>query len=107
MRLSDYQKNAIIEAFEPYLKGMKAELRLHGSRTDDSKKGGDIDLLLVLFSPENTDEIRKKKINILIDITQRVGEQKVDITITNQNEMKDDPFLEMIFPKSVVLRYWQ
>jgi len=52
------------------------DIFLFGSRTDDSKKGGDIDLYLVLSNHHNLFE---KKIKFLSRIKRELGEQKIDI----------------------------
>nr|MBL0721603.1 nucleotidyltransferase domain-containing protein [Sulfurovaceae bacterium] len=44
MRLMTQEKNAIIESFQEVFKSGK--IYLFGSRVDDSKKGGDIDLYI-------------------------------------------------------------
>lgn len=45
MRISQYQRNAIKQATEA-LFGKSAEVRVFGSRLDDTGKGGDIDLIV-------------------------------------------------------------
>ncbi len=52
------------------------EIYLFGSRTDDSKKGGDIDLYLVL---KNHNDLFAKKIKFLSRIKKELGEQKIDV----------------------------
>ena len=52
------------------------EIYLFGSRIDDTKKGGDIDLYLVVQNPINLFE---KKIKFLARLKRELGEQKIDI----------------------------
>ena len=52
------------------------DIYLFGSRVDDNKKGGDIDLYLVLKDHSNLFE---KKIKFLSRIKKELGEQKIDI----------------------------
>ncbi|NWF66333.1 MAG: hypothetical protein HXX81_02580 [Campylobacterales bacterium] len=49
---------------------------LFGSRVDDNKRGGDIDLYIELDSFEN---IGKNKIEFLILLKRAIGEQKIDV----------------------------
>lgn len=73
-----------------------AKLYLFGSRVDDSKKGGDIDLLVV------SDELTKKDLRLLrVDFFKHFGEQKLDIVLDN-GEFKN-PFTRHIFQKAVLL----
>jgi predicted nucleotidyltransferase len=76
MRLTEDQlriiKQAVIRNF-----GDDSKVYLFGSRVDDSKKGGDIDLLIVAdFSPE--DQFHRK-ISLLTDLQFKLGERKIDI----------------------------
>ena len=69
MRLTDFESNAIKQsACEVF--GAKTQVFLFGSRTDDSKKGGDIDL----YIKAETGKDLKHKIKYLLML-----EQKIDI----------------------------
>jgi predicted nucleotidyltransferase len=73
-----------------------AKIYLFGSRVDDSKRGGDIDLLVV------SDEITKKDLRILrVEFFKHFGEQKLDIVL-DDGEFKN-PFTKHIFQKAVLL----
>ena len=52
------------------------QIYLFGSRVDDSKKGGDIDLYFVLT---NFDDLFDKKIKFLSRVKRELGDQKIDI----------------------------
>ncbi|MGZ5008008.1 MAG: hypothetical protein ACXWFI_09915 [Methylobacter sp.] len=58
--------------------GRDVKVYLFGSRTDNNKKGGDIDLYLV---PGNMDDLYEKKIKFLSALNRALGEQKIDIVI--------------------------
>ena len=73
-----------------------AKLYLFGSRIDDTKRGGDIDLLVV------SDELSKKDLRYLrIEFFKYFGEQKIDI-ILDDGEFKN-PFIKHILPKAILL----
>jgi predicted nucleotidyltransferase len=75
MRLTNFEAEAIKESvygFDP-----DAKIILFGSRVDDAKRGGDIDLL-VLSRKITTRERRRIKINLY----DKIGEQKIDMIIT-------------------------
>ena len=73
-----------------------AQLYLFGSRVDDTKKGGDIDLLIV------SNEITKKDLRILrIEFFKHFGEQKIDMILDN-GEFKN-PFTKHIIKKAILL----
>lgn len=46
MRLSQHQRHRILDTAR-YLVGSDVDIRLFGSRLDDTRRGGDLDLLLV------------------------------------------------------------
>lgn len=85
MRLKEEEIRAIRRSFETTFQG--GELYLFGSRVDDSKKGGDIDLYVV---PHDATELVKKKIAFLVDLKQRIGEQKIDVVIDRRQNRPID-----------------
>ena len=85
MRLSEYEKEVIVSSAKNNF-GENTRVILFGSRTNDVRKGGDIDLFVqpgIYTSPE---EMLKKKINMLIEMEQKLGEQKIDIIIQQIND---------------------
>ena len=78
MRLSDQEVRAIKNAVKKNF-GDNVRVLLFGSRVDDTRRGGDIDLL-VEYDPavEGTDLI-KKKLRTMSDIQFALGDQKIDI----------------------------
>lgn len=74
----------------------EASLYLFGSRIDDTKKGGDIDLLIVSSS------LTKKDLRILrIEFFKKFGEQKLDILLDDGNFT--NPFNKLISSKAILL----
>ena len=93
MRLTDKEINSIrqtVMAYDP-----QAKVYLFGSRTDDSRKGGDIDIL-ILSSVIGFDEITKIKL-MLYD---QIGEQKIDI-LAEKDDSK--PFTRLAMQQGVQL----
>jgi len=73
-----------------------AKLYLFGSRVDDNKQGGDIDLLIV------SNHLSKNDIRQLrIEFFKVFGEQKLDIVIDDGSFTK--PFNKLILKKSILL----
>lgn len=73
MRLSEQYIEVIKKYFNQYFDG---EIYLFGSRVDDSKRGGDIDLYLVVSDHDNLFE---RKIKFLARVKRELGEQKIDV----------------------------
>ncbi len=74
MRLTQKQRVSIRDTFLNIFKN--GEIYLFGSRVNDMKKGGDIDLYLVVKESKN---LMKKKIKFLVELKRKIGEQKIDI----------------------------
>lgn len=102
MRIPKKYINKIIAVFDKYIQNKKAELRLYGSRTIDTAKGGDIDLLLL---SSNYKLISPSKWALLADLKKEIGDQKIDLIVTSPTDTS--PFIAAIKPKSIVLNRWQ
>jgi uncharacterized protein len=63
--------------------GETATIRLFGSRTDDKKKGGDIDLLIQYNQPISENKQYQLKILFLVQLKKIIGDQKIDVLIDN------------------------
>ena len=98
MRLKDSEKNAIVrtvKSFDP-----NAKVFLFGSRTDDSAKGGDIDLLIFTKRKTLSDKLKLK-----VKLKEELGDRKIDILLTdNENTSeKQNPFIGIIKEKAILL----
>lgn len=61
---------------------------LFGSRVDDNQKGGDIDLYVVPENKLSSSQLLEKKIDFLVQLKNRIGEQKIDVIIArDQNRL--------------------
>ena len=74
MRLNDKYIMTIKNSFQEVFG--EGEIYLFGSRVDDSKKGGDIDLYLVI---KDKSDLFRKKLLFLAKIKKALGEQKIDV----------------------------
>ena len=87
MRISEIEKTTIVNAILE--KDKNAQIFLFGSRTDDFKKGGDIDILV------HSDEIGLLEIvKIKSTIFKNIPEQKIDLLVSKSNETNH--FVEFI-----------
>ena len=94
MRLSKSTKKTIRETIFKF--DSKAKVLLFGSRTDDSAKGGDIDLLVISESLTKGD-LRKIKIHL----QDQLGMQRFDMVLTSPD--LSDPFAKMAFDNGTSL----
>jgi len=77
MRLTKYEIESIKKAFRETFENGK--IYLFGSRVDDTKRGGDIDLYLIPSS--FFEDAMERKIKFLVKLDNYIGEQKVDVVI--------------------------
>jgi len=93
MRLSKFEIESIKSVVYKY--DRLAKIHLFGSRIDDDKRGGDIDLLI--FSNKLGFE---ENLNIKIELKELLGDQKIDIVIAKD---RMNPFVDLITDKSIRL----
>lgn len=90
MRLSNFEKSVIFNAITT--EDANARVFLFGSRTDDTSRGGDIDLL-VLSKNFSREKLRTARWRIL----EQLGEQKIDIITSIDGT---EPFVKLIKHKA-------
>ncbi|MEO8210917.1 MAG: nucleotidyltransferase domain-containing protein, partial [bacterium] len=95
MRLKEFEIRAIKDAV--YSLDKAAKIFLFGSRVDDNKRGGDIDLII------SSDKISKADVfKIKLKMFENLEEQKIDILITDQNQnpknQRDKIFFNLVSP---------
>ena len=79
MRITQYEKNVIIYAVNEI--DATANIWLFGSRNDDNKKGGDIDIGILSQKIDVMEEIKIKQM-----ICDKIGEQKIDIVVSKDGQ---------------------
>lgn len=86
VRLSDAEVHDILKAITiaSEKSGVRWELvAIFGSRTDLSKKGGDIDLYVKVDSTTSADSVYVLKQKFRMELCDRLGNQKFDLVIDN------------------------
>ena len=94
MRLTKSTQKTIRETIVRF--DSKAKVLLFGSRTDDSAKGGDIDLLVISETLTKHD-LRKIKIRL----QDQLGMQRFDMILASPDLA--DPFAKMAFDQGIAL----
>jgi len=79
IRLSDSDLKTIISLFLKYFL-KEDKLWVFGSRIELNKKGGDIDLYIETYADTAQDALKMKN-DLLWDLEQIIGEQKIDIVL--------------------------
>jgi predicted nucleotidyltransferase len=81
VRLGDRERG-IIRTAAAEVFGSEAKVMLFGSRVDDARRGGDIDLLILLDgSSDNVDmmTLAEKRVRYLVMLEKALGERKIDL----------------------------
>lgn len=92
MRLTQQEHNAIAQAAaETFPAG--TSVSLFGSRTDDTRKGGDIDLLIETQQPTSADLWVAQRNRFVARIWKRIGERQIDVVLANRNCPDNRPII--------------
>lgn len=79
MRLSESDL-AAIKRTAAEIFGRDANIWLFGSRTDEGRRGGDIDLMVENIDPD-WDRIALDKVRFLARLKTRIGDRRIDLVI--------------------------
>ncbi|MDA8094922.1 MAG: nucleotidyltransferase domain-containing protein [Betaproteobacteria bacterium] len=90
MRLTEKERAAIVraahDAFEP-----GTAVFLFGSRVDDARRGGDIDLLVEAPRPLSAADLVARRTRFVASIYYALEEQPIDVVITAKGTDDDRP----------------
>ena len=103
MRLSPKDISEITAALAPFMLLIPCKLYLFGSRVDPMKRGGDIDLLIVVNTLEDARKLRTERLDMSVSLQKHLGERRVDLTIATANELVTDPFLASIWRSAILI----
>ena len=97
MRLSEDQANAIMEIMSKELVVRPFEVFLYGSRIEDEKKGGDIDLFVLQATSWSMEDQKKIfRILALLKSHKHIGDRKINLSLISEAEKTSDPFWKTI-----------
>ncbi|OFZ81011.1 MAG: hypothetical protein A2583_02175 [Bdellovibrionales bacterium RIFOXYD1_FULL_53_11] len=105
IRLVGEETDAIIRSCSRVFEDTLRNIHLYGSRTDPSKRGGDIDLWIELETEPADPQTLKRQLRIALEDS--IGERKVDILLTGpRTQVKDSQtlaFIKIISDKMVTI----
>jgi predicted nucleotidyltransferase len=103
MRLSQQDTQSICDTAASSFAGITYSLWFFGSRTDATKRGGDIDLLIEVDTDTDLAEIHRRETDFLVDLKGKIGEQKVDDVVATPAKLNDNPFFSIIVSSRILL----
>lgn len=101
MRLTPQQQTIILATVADIF-GMDARVWLFGLRVDDSKRGGDIDLLIET-SQVDVAAIMRAEIAFQIKLQAQLGEQKIDVLLDYPSRKSYPPIFKVAKQTGVLL----
>lgn len=99
MRLSEIERRALSSAIQ----GLPYEVFLFGSRCEDFRKGGDVDILILAREVTNAE-----RLNLALKVASRfqsVCDEKIDVVVLDITRLTpaEEAFLTLIGPKKLPL----
>ncbi len=98
MRLTNTERDTIVSQAKQCF-GPATRIMLFGSRTDDSRRGGDIDLLVQ--GQWEGREALQCKIRFLVEVKARLGDQRIDVVMAVPGDRR--PIVEEATREGVAL----
>lgn len=98
MRLTEREHVAIRDE-TAFCFGSSAEVFLFGSRVDDHRRGGDIDLMIRLPLPIG--DTFRRKIDFLTQLKSVIGDQRIDVVVATPKD--DRPIIRIAEEQGVRL----
>ncbi len=83
MRLTSSELDAVRTCAKQHF-GEKCIVRLFGSRVDDARRGGDIDLHIEAATPEMAS--LQHELEFLVALKDIIGEQRIDVVLRAPNQ---------------------
>lgn len=94
MRLTEEELKYIKDAIKKY--DNNSEIYIFGSRLDDSKKGGDIDIMVV-----STVIDFEKVLDIKLELYEKLGFRKIDLIVSKGYTEESQNFKKHIYSEGV------
>lgn len=102
MRLRQHERDAIAEAaHQVFAPG--TTIFLFGSRVDDNKRGGDIDLLIEIPRPMAPAEMIERRNRFVSHLYRALEEQRIDIVITAHDQNDPRPVVSAAKQTGILL----
>lgn len=102
MRLRSAEREAIAQAARDVF-ALGTRILLFGSRVDDRRRGGDIDLLIETPLPLAPAELVEQRTHFISRLYRALEEQRIDIVITTHQQADARPVVTIARQTGIVL----
>ena len=99
MRLTPDQTAAILELAGKHFGG-DCRVTLFGSRVDDARRGGDIDLFVE--TSLGSQEAHDARVPFLVELKRRIGDRRIDLVVATP-ESREKPIHQVAREEGVLL----
>ena len=82
--------------------GAETRVILFGSRVDDTRRGGDIDLLIIPSEHKPMQELLRNQVRFLSVLKMQIGDQKIDVVIKTEDE-RNSPLINQAESEGIAL----
>ncbi|MFZ4652349.1 MAG: nucleotidyltransferase domain-containing protein [Rubrivivax sp.] len=90
MRLTEAERHAVQAACKEHWPD-GSRVSLFGSRTDDSARGGDVDLLVEIPHPLSPAEVVNRRSRFVARLQSLTEERRIDVVVTELGSADDRP----------------
>jgi hypothetical protein len=101
IRLEPDEIEAITTSFRNIFSNETDHLWVFGSRVKPNARGGDIDLYIETTS--NAEQAGQQKIELVIDLWDKIGEQKIDVVVHLLHSNYQSPIYEIAKQEGIKL----
>lgn len=107
VRISNMDMQSILFVLNGFFPFKGAEAFIYGSRVELDKKGGDIDLLIVLLDKNEVVNELQTILSFETAVKNKIGDQKIDTHIISRSELEkgDKSFINVI--KKRMVKIWE
>jgi predicted nucleotidyltransferase len=103
MRLTEQESHAIVAAAVDVF-GVDAQVALFGSRVDDRRRGGDVDLLVHVPEALDADSVVRRRARFVAMLWRQFGERRIDVVVWPMVGEELPPIVEAARRQAVPLR---
>lgn len=105
MRITERENYVFVQVLSKYV-AERSELHLFGDFVDETSTDGSIELLLIVYTDELSDQLIAKKDAIEREIEQQIEDDDVKLLISSEQNAKHNANIRDILPDSVFLYRW-
>lgn len=105
MRITERENYVFVQVLSKYV-AERSELHLFGDFVDETATDGSIELLLIVYADDLSDQLNAQRETIEREIEQQIEDDEVKLLISSEANAKHNVKIRDILPDSVFLYRW-